>query len=152
MLYREALSSEIKQIQDVRNSVKENMLSDPALVPDKDVEEFINQRGKGWVCEINGQIVGFSIADLKDDNIWALFLDPEFEGRGIGKVLHQLMLDWYFEQGKKSVWLGTAPNSRAEKFYHLQGWREVGMHGKEIKFEMSREDWSSFKKKGNYEL
>jgi GNAT superfamily N-acetyltransferase len=142
-IYREAVSGDIKQIQVVRNSVKENMLSDSALVPDKDVEEFINQRGKGWVCEIDGRIVGFSIADLKDDNIWALFLDPEFEGNGIGKVLHQLMLDWYFEQGKESVWLGTAPDSRAETFYRMQGWREVGMHGKEIKFEMRKDEWIS---------
>ncbi len=144
-IYREALSGDIQQIQVVRNSVKENMLSDPALVPDKDVEEFINQRGKGWVCEIDGRIVGFSIADLKDDNIWALFLHPEFEGKGIGKVLHQLMLDWYFGQGKESVWLGTAPDSRAETFYRMQGWREVGMYGKEIKFEMKKDEWISRK-------
>ena len=142
MIFRQALSSDISQIQIVRNSVKENMLSDPALVPDKDVEEFINVRGKGWVCEIDGRIVGFSIADLKDNNIWALFLHPDFEARGIGKELHRLMLDWYFDQGKESVWLGTAPNSRAEKFYHLQGWKEVGMYGKETKFEMTKQDWN----------
>jgi GNAT superfamily N-acetyltransferase len=50
-------------------------------------------RGKGWVCEINNEIVGFSIADLKGNNIWALFLRPEFEKLGIGKRLHDIMLD-----------------------------------------------------------
>ena len=130
-------------MQLVRHSVRENRLSDPALVPDHDVAEYITNRGKGWVGEIDGRIVGFSIADLKENNIWALFLHPDFEVMGIGKQLHKLMLDWYFSQTKQTVWLGTAPDSRAEKFYRLQGWKEAGMHGKgEIKFEMDFETWS----------
>lgn len=146
MIFREAEIKDIPQIQVVRNSVKENMLSDPALVPDSDVEDFITRRGKGWVCEIDGQIVGFSIADLQDNNIWALFLHPDHEAKGIGKQLHRLMMDWYFSQTHETVWLGTAPNSRAEKFYRMQGWKEVGIHGKgEVKFEMNFEEWTSGK-------
>ena len=143
MIFREAQINDIKQIQVVRSSVKENMLSDPALVPDKDVEEYMTNRGKGWVCEIEGTIVGFAIADLIDNNIWALFIHPDFENMGIGKKLHQIMMDWYFVQTNEKVWLGTEPNSRAEKFYRMQGWKEVGIHGKgEIKFEMSYKDWA----------
>ena len=143
MTIREAVISDIKQIQIVRNAVKENTLSDPNLVTDKDCEEFIIERGKGWVCEIDNQIIGFAIADLKENNIWALFLHPDFEKRGIGRVLHKTMLDWYFTQTKITVWLGTAFNTRAEQFYRKAGWTEVGMHGsKEIKFEMSYNDWS----------
>jgi GNAT superfamily N-acetyltransferase len=146
MKFREALITDIPQIQTVRNSVKENMLSDPSLVTDSDCIEFLTIRGKGWVCEDEKTIVGFSIADLHDNNIWALFLKPEYEGKGIGKKLHELMLDWYFSMGKPSVWLGTAPRTRAERFYRKMGWRETGMHGKnEIKFEMSAEEWRRFK-------
>jgi hypothetical protein len=47
MIIREAIMSDITQIQIVRNSVKENMLSNPALVTDADCEEFITRRGKG---------------------------------------------------------------------------------------------------------
>lgn len=141
MIFREAIKTDIPQIQYVRNSVKENMLSDPSLVPDKDVDDFMFNRGNGWVCEIDGKIVGFSIADLKEENIWALFLHPDFEGRGIGKELHKLMLDWYFAQGKQHVWLGTAPGTRAEKFYEKSGWKRNGMYGKEVKFEMTASNW-----------
>jgi GNAT superfamily N-acetyltransferase len=145
MIFREAQVKDIPQIQIVRNSVKENMLSNPALVSDKDCEEFITIRGKGWVCETEGKIVGFAIADLKENNIWALFLHPGFEGRGIGKKLHSLMLDWYFETGKEHVWLGTAPGTRAEKFYLMNGWTEKGIVNKgEVKFEMSSSDWKKF--------
>ncbi len=142
MLYREAELKDIEQIQVVRNAVKENRLSDPSLVPDKDVAEYVKNRGKGWVCEIEKQIVGFAIIDLIANNVWALFIHPNFEAKGIGKKLHSKMMDWYFVHETETVWLGTEPNSRAEKFYRLQGWKEVGIHGKgEIKFEMSIDDW-----------
>lgn len=144
ILIREARQEDIAQIQIVRNSVKENTLSDPGLVTDKDCEEFLFQRGKGWVCEIEDQIVGFSIADLKENNIWALFVHPDFENHGIGRKLHDIMLDWYFEQNKDSLWLSTSPGTRAEIFYRKSGWKEVGTHGKgEIKFEMTSENWKN---------
>jgi GNAT superfamily N-acetyltransferase len=146
MIFREALISDIQQIQIVRNSVKENVLSNPALVTDEDCIDFITIRGKGWVCEIDGEVVGFSIADMKEKNIWALFVHPDHEAKGIGSRLHKEMLDWYFSRTNDNVWLGTAPNTRAEQFYRKQGWKEIGMHGKgEIKFEMSWEDWNNLK-------
>jgi GNAT superfamily N-acetyltransferase len=146
MIFREATPSDIPQIQIVRNSVRENMLSDPNLVTDEDCRQFITERGKGWVCEMDQHIVGFSIADLQDQNIWALFVHPDFEKQGVGKKLHQLMLNWYFEQNQNKVWLGTAPGTRAENFYRKAGWRETGTHGKgEIKFEMTRTEWLQHK-------
>jgi hypothetical protein len=61
-----------------------------------------------------------------------------------GQLLHKTMLDWYFRQAKEKVWLGTAPNTRAEQFYRKAGWTEVGKHGtKEIKFEMTNTDWTT---------
>lgn len=142
MIIREAAVKDINQIQIVRNSVKQNMLSNPALVKDADCEEFITRRGKGWVCEVDNVIVGFAIADLKEHNIWALFLKPEFEGKGIGSRLHDTMMDWYFTQTKTKVWLGTAPATRAASFYLKRGWSRAGMHGaKEVKFEMTFNEW-----------
>lgn len=143
MIIREATKEDIPQIQIVRNSVKENTLSDPNLVTDQDCHEFLTQREKGWVCEINERIVGFSIVDVKENNVWALFLHPDFENQGIGRKLHDVMLDWYFSQTKESIWLGTSPNTRAETFYRKSSWIEIGMHGKEIKFEMTFDNWKT---------
>ena len=143
MIFREAEIKDIRQIQLVRHSVKENMLSNPDLVTDKDCEDFITKRGKGWVCEDNQQIVGFAIVDLIDHNIWALFLRPEYEKKGIGRQLQKIMLDWYFMQTKNNIWLGTSPNTRAENFYRKSGWTQIGTHGKgEIKFEMTYSNWT----------
>ena len=143
MNFRQAIPEDIPQIQIVRNSVKENQLSNPNLIPDELVEEFITKRGKGFVCEIDKKIVGFSIVDFVENNVWALFLLPEFEGKRIGKKLHQLMLDEYFSKTKETIWLSTEANSRAEIIYKKQGWKNAGFHGNEVKFEMSFEDWKS---------
>lgn len=142
MIIREANLNDIPKIQMVRNSVAENTLSDPNLVTDKDCEEFLTQRGKGWVCEVDFEIVGFAIVDLKDNNVWALFLHPKYEKKGYGKKLHTVMLDWYFSQTKKNLWLGTAFKTRAEVFYRKAGYTEIGLYGtKEVKFEISHDDW-----------
>ena len=140
MIYREAVLNDISQIQLVRNAVKENRLSNPSLVTDKDVADYITKRGKGWVCELDKSIAGFAIADLEANNIWALFVHPDKEAMGIGSQLHHIMLNWYFSQTGKTVWLSTSPGTRAEIFYRKKGWEEKGVYGKgEIRFEMTEE-------------
>ena len=144
MTFREAVVTDIPQIQIVRHSVKENALSNPELITDKLCEEYLTVRGKGWVCETENGIVGFAIVDLKGHNVWALFIKPEYEGKGIGKKLHKMMLDWYFEQTTETLWLGTSFNTRAETFYRMQGWTEAGLHGtEEIRLEMSCNNWKA---------
>ena len=146
MFFREAKQEDIPQIQVVRNAVKENVLSNPALVTDKDCDEYIHRRGKGWVCIIDEEIVGFSIIDLVDHNVWALFVHPEHDRKGIGRSLHDWMMDWYFTQTSSPAWLGTSPATRAELFYRKAGWVEVGTHGKgEVKFEMTKSRWEQRK-------
>ena len=140
MIFREAQPDDIGQIITVRFAVKENTLSDPSLVTAADCEEYLFNRGKGWVCLENEVVVGFSIIDLKEKNVWALFVHPDFAEKGIGKTLHGMMLEWYFDQSNENIWLGTSPATRAEQFYRMQGWQATGVHGKgEIKFEMSFE-------------
>ena len=146
MKFREAEIKDIPRIQIVRHSVKENVLSDPSLVTDEDCCEYLTVRGKGWVCEMDDQIVGFAIADLRDKNIWALFIHPEYEGKGIGTKLHDMMMNWYFMQGPELVWLSTGPGTKAEKFYKNNGWKYVGEYGLcEIRLELTSPDWEAIK-------
>lgn len=144
MLIREAHISDINELQSIRNAVTENRLSDPSVVSDSDYILFLTEKGKGWVCEINGRIGGFAIVDLHGRNIWALFVLPGDEGRGIGKLLQETMLDWYFERTTETVWLSTSPGTRAEKFYSKAGWKKAGkLKNGEIRFEMTYEQWQA---------
>lgn len=128
----------------VRLAVKENALSDPALITKKDYEDYITVRGRGWVCETDSGIVGFVIGDLVKNNVWALFVQPGFEGKGIGKTLLTLLLDWYFAQTTTTIWLSTAPHSRAATFYRRFGWQETGRQPNgEIRFELAQDQWIS---------
>ena len=144
MNFRDATVNDISQMMVIRFSVKENVLSNPALVTEKDCQEYLTKRGKGWVCEIDNTVVGFAIVDMVENNVWALFIQPGFDKKGIGRRLHNEMVNWYFTQTAETLWLGTAPGTRAESFYRKAGWEETGMHGKgEIKFEMTFENWKT---------
>ncbi len=147
-MYREASLTDIEGMKVVRSSVLENRLSSPALVTDADYHEYLSRNGKGWVCLEGERIVGFSIVDLQGSNVWALFVYPGYEGKGIGRRLHDLMMDWYFSQTGKPIWLSTEPGSRAESFYRAAGWEHTGPHGtRELKFEMRQSLWSGPEKR-----
>lgn len=152
MIFREAQIADIEQMMIVRLSVKENTLSNPALITYEDMVEYMTIRGKSWLCETNNTIVGFSIVDLKNNSVWALFVQPEMAGKGIGKKLQELMLNWYFNKTEKNIWLETDANTIAEKFYKNTGWTELERHSRqpsnpnfppfiEIKFELTKENW-----------
>lgn len=148
MNFREARKEDIENMHQVRVAVKENPLPDPDLISAKDYEDFMFHRGKGWVCEAENKIVGFAVIDLQENNVWALFIQPGHEGKGIGKRLHDEMLDWYFTHTDQTIWLGTAPKTRAEGFYEKAGWKRIGIRANgEIKFEMTKDDWTTIKGK-----
>ena len=128
------------KLHTIRMAVKENILSNPLLVTPADYERFLIVDGKGWLCEDKGAVAGFSIVDEKDKNVWALFVHPDFEGRGIGKQLLETLLQWYFTHYKETIWLSTSPGTRAEHFYRAAGWHQTGiLKNGEVRFEMSRQ-------------
>jgi GNAT superfamily N-acetyltransferase len=74
--------------------------------------------------------------------VYALFVEPGHEGRGVGRRLHDTMMEWFFAAGVDDVWLSTDPNTRAERFYRKAGWMPTGSRPNgEIRFEMSRGRW-----------
>jgi GNAT superfamily N-acetyltransferase len=117
---------DIEAMHAVRLAVRENVLSDPSRVERRHYVELLQERGRGWVHEEDARVVAFGIADHAGRSIWALFVLPAFEGRGIGRHILQLMVTWLFEQGNESIWLTTERHTRAEQFYRAAGWREAG--------------------------
>lgn len=141
MLIRLATIADYADMHRIRMSVRENALMNPAAVTFEQYRQMLEERGRSWICEIDGRPVGFAIGDLKDRNIWALFVEPGHEGRGIGRALHDAMVAWMFGMGATRLWLSTDPNTRAERFYQRAGWTHAGLtdHG-EARYELSAPD------------
>ncbi|HEV2704794.1 MAG TPA: GNAT family N-acetyltransferase [Pyrinomonadaceae bacterium] len=103
--------------------MRENVLADARKVTREMYVAYLGESGKGWLCEVEREVVGFCIASLRDASIWALFVRPSDEGRGIGGRLLRLATDWLFEMGAESIVLSTEANTRADRFYEQQGWQ-----------------------------
>jgi GNAT superfamily N-acetyltransferase len=112
----------------IRAAVRENVLSDPAKVPEEAYHGFIDHAGI-WVWEEAARILGFAAVDPADGTVWALFVDPEAEGRGIGRTLLDRALDDLRAADWVRARLTTQPGSRAERIYRLDGWVVVGTAG-----------------------
>jgi GNAT superfamily N-acetyltransferase len=133
MRLRPALASDWPVISELRLSVRENRLSNPGSVTQAMYDEYIGEIGRGWVAELDGRIEGFCIA--RDDGyIWALFVRPGFEGRGLARALMGECVTWLVGLGVSRAELETGANTRAEAFYRRAGWREVGRRGADITF------------------
>lgn len=102
------------------------MLTDPAKVPVETYHGFIEHAGV-WLWEEGGRVLGFSAADPADGTVWALFVFPAAEHRGIGRELLARALDDLRGGGWRRARLTTQPGSRAERFYRRDGWAETGI-------------------------
>ena len=127
---REASPADMPGIGHVRTSVRENLLTVEQLerlgITPASVAASLLTHRKGWVAERAGQIVAFAMADRADASIFALFVLPDYEGRGLGSRLLDLALQWLWDNGAEVVWLTTAPETRAARFYARRGWVPVG--------------------------
>ena len=84
---RIANQADIRAIFDIRTSVRENHLShvqltEMGITPDA-IRQAMSASPCVWVAEVEGVPVGFSMADAEDGCVFAAFVRPEFEGRGV---------------------------------------------------------------------
>jgi GNAT superfamily N-acetyltransferase len=137
---RRAERADFAGMHRVRCAVRENRLVSLVL-SEADYVAAIEPPGRGWVIELEGEIVAFAVADAVTGNIWALFVDPDHERRGYGRRLLEAMTEWLWSRGLARLWLTTAPGTRAESFYAAAGWQRAGStSGGELRFERTREN------------
>ncbi len=135
-MIRRATNHDIARIVEIRAGVSENTLSDPSKVTLDDINWFIANPGI-FVWEENGEVAGFSAADTRDGFIWALFVDEQYSGRGIGRALLERACQTLKSAGCERIRLTTDPATRAERLYRRAGWRLIGHRDGELLFELS---------------
>ncbi len=125
-------------MQRIRHAVRENRLVSTTISDDQ-VREAIEKTGRGWVIESEGEVVAFAVGNAANGNIWALFVHPDHERRGYGRLLHDTMMEWLFSRGLERLWLTTEPGTRAQRFYEAAGWERIGLTASgELRYERSK--------------
>ena len=83
----------------------------------------------GVVAEAKGEVVGFCSGDVHSGELLVLALLPEYEGRGVGKNMLDLVTDKLFAPGIDKLWLAASPDPeiRAHGFYRHVGWSPTGL-------------------------
>lgn len=122
---RLALPTDIESIFKVRTSVKENHLSREEMkqmgITESVVTDMIEKSRCAWVAVDDEKVIGFSMILPDEGCLFAAFVLPEHEGRGVGRRLVELAEQELFKH-HKAAWLETDKNSRAAEFYMRQGW------------------------------
>jgi len=110
----------------LRGRVRENRLSKFTTVNERTYLRYIEARS-AWVAECDAKLIGFAAIDAPANFVWALFVDPDAQGMGVGQALHNHMLTWAQGRGMRRLSLGTQDGSGAVQFYKRAGWSQVGL-------------------------
>ncbi len=83
--------------------------------------------GQLWVAEDAGALLGCAALRARSDTegeVFLFFVDPNMQGRGIGRMLWSTIFRLAHERGFKTLVLDADPN--AVGFYAKQGFVEIG--------------------------
>jgi GNAT superfamily N-acetyltransferase len=87
-----------------------------------------------WVALDGEIIIGFSMILSDEGCLFAAFVLPTYEGRGIGKALVDVAEQQLFLTHEQ-IWLETEKHSRAAGFYQRLGWvQEAELSGGDARF------------------
>lgn len=133
MNLRSATARDVEALFDIRCSVGENHQSRDELRTIGVTVETVRDMIEGGdyvstIAEVDGRPVGFTMAQISDGYVFACFVRPDFENRGIGRALMAAAETGLRQAGVDRAWLSTGsdPHLRAVGFYRRLGWQEDG--------------------------
>ena len=124
---RPATAEDVETLFEIRTSVRENHQSREELarigVTSESVQEMLASNSRAWVAEVDDYPAAFLMANAEEATVFAMFVRPAYEGRGLGRALMERAESWLFDQGASEIWLttGSDPRIRANGFYRRLG-------------------------------
>ena len=131
-ILRPATEADVEALFVIRTSVRENHQSRAELarigVTPRTVARMLRTDSAAWVVVAHGEPVAFSMANIAEKTVFAMFVRPGYEGLGFGSALMRCAEEWLFLRGADEIWLttGSDPTLRAHGFYRRIGWEESG--------------------------
>ncbi len=130
---RSAAPSDVDALFEVRCSVAENHQSREELAELGITPASVARMIQGGdyitlIAELGGEPVGFTMVEVSENYLFACFVRPAFENRGIGRALMEQTEEELMRRGVTSIWLSTGaePDLRAVGFYENLGWSRDG--------------------------
>lgn len=141
---RLASASDVELLFDIRTSVKQNHLSREQMhelgITSQALSVAIGKQPCAWVAEWQQEAAGFAIVDFDQGELFALFVRPQHEGKGIGQLLLQQAEHALFQR-HEVIHLTTDGDQsmRANGFYRRLGWTVAGtVDARDVRFEKCR--------------
>lgn len=131
---RVATVDDIEHLFDVRTCVSQNHLSreqmDVLGITPQVLAEAIQDGPCVWVAELDGATVAFSMVDQAQGEVFAMFVRPHYENRGLGRLLMAVAEAALFER-HDTIFLVTDGRDevRANGFYRRLGWSALAQVG-----------------------
>lgn len=136
--YRPATPADLPSMMMIRSQVLENP-EDKARPMPAEVRLAALLRGGCQVCCAGDRVVGFVQAIEEPPMIGGLYVHPDFAGRGIGRQLLRLAVQYLRAAGVDRIWLSTVAGTHAERLYQSEGWCRSGQSAHEVEYSLSLE-------------
>lgn len=137
MTFRLARPDDAAELFRVRTSVRENHRSEEELAALGVTRESLarmleSDDACGWCAELARGIVAFAIARRSECDVFALFVEPDFGGRGLGSTLLDSAVEWLSANGSGTLRVTTGRGTPAQAFYLNRGWADIGTPSSEV--------------------
>lgn len=144
VLIRAATADDVETLCAIRTSVVQNHLSleqmaDRGITPQVLVDT-LNAAPCAWIAEVDGQAAGFSMVDLAEGEVFAMFVQPAYENLGLGRQLMAKAEAALFEHHDRLYLVTDGRDEvRANGFYQRLGWCVADhVDGDDVRYEKSR--------------
>ena len=141
---RMATVDDVESLFDIRTSVVQNHLSreqmDALGITPQVLRSALDEGPCIWIAEVDQRPVAFSMIDRTEGEVFAMFVRPAYENRGLGRLLMDAAEAELFKAHERIVLVTDGrPEIRANGFYQRLGWTVVErIDDRDVRYEKRR--------------